>query len=92
MGLPVITVSGTRHAARVGASLLTAAGCPRQIASDADAFTRLAADACRTSDPAARLQAKTARRAALLASPLCDAKAFASRWQAALLALAQSPQ
>lgn len=95
MGLPVVTMSGTRHAAKVGASLLTAAGCPRHISTDADSFVRLAqhaADACRTSDPAARFQAKTARRAALLASPLCDAKAFAAHWQEAILALAASLQ
>lgn len=90
MGLPVITLSGNRHAARVGASLLTAAGCPEHIAADADSFVRLAqraADECRASDTAARQQAKVARRAALLASPLCDGRAFATRLQQALLAL-----
>jgi predicted O-linked N-acetylglucosamine transferase (SPINDLY family) len=43
MGVPVVTTLGDRHAARVSASLLHAAGHPELVASDADAFVRIAA-------------------------------------------------
>ncbi|HEY4300936.1 MAG TPA: tetratricopeptide repeat protein [Candidatus Didemnitutus sp.] len=42
MGVPVISLRGDRHAARVGASLLIAAGHPEWIAGSADEYVRLA--------------------------------------------------
>jgi len=76
MGLPVITLAGQTHVSRVGVSLLTSVGLGDCIATDSAAYistaVRLAAD----------VPALAARRAALrgqmLASPLCDAPAFAA--------------
>lgn len=81
MGVPVITLAGPaepgRHAWRVGASLLAAAGLPELITHDVDAYvaaaTRLAGDAT------ARRAYRRTLRARLLASPLCDAEAYAAR-------------
>lgn len=50
MGRPVVTLRGDRHAARVGASLLTAVGHPEWIGATLDDYVRLAADLAR--DPA----------------------------------------
>jgi predicted O-linked N-acetylglucosamine transferase (SPINDLY family) len=43
MGRPVVTLRGDRHAARVGASLLTAVGRPEWIAETAEAYVATAA-------------------------------------------------
>jgi protein O-GlcNAc transferase len=42
MGVPVVTIRGNRHAARVGASLLTAVGLNDLIATDEDHYVSLA--------------------------------------------------
>jgi predicted O-linked N-acetylglucosamine transferase (SPINDLY family) len=42
MGVPVVTLSGDRHAARVGASLLGAVGHPEWIARTAEDYVRVA--------------------------------------------------
>jgi len=42
MGRPVVTLRGDRHMARVGASLLTAAGRPEWIAATPDEYVRIA--------------------------------------------------
>lgn len=44
MGVPVVTIAGDRHAARVGASLLTAVGHPEWIARSPDEFLRIAGE------------------------------------------------
>lgn len=82
MGVPVVVLEGRGHAARVGASLLTAAGLPEWIARDTDGYvaiaTRLAAD----------LPALTATRRALrervARSPLLDGPGFTKRFESAL--------
>jgi predicted O-linked N-acetylglucosamine transferase (SPINDLY family) len=78
MGVPVLTVAGATTASRMGVSLLSHAGLPEWILPDSAAFARLGADL------AARGPRTTADRAALrarfLASPLCDARGFASRF------------
>jgi predicted O-linked N-acetylglucosamine transferase (SPINDLY family) len=43
MGVPVVTLAGDRHAARVGASLLSAVGHPEWIASTPGDYVRIAA-------------------------------------------------
>ncbi|MFM1830673.1 MAG: hypothetical protein RLZZ558_1013 [Planctomycetota bacterium] len=82
MGVPVITTLGDRHAARVSASLLAAAGHPEWVAQDHDDFVRiavaLASDRARLADLRVRLRSEIA------ASPLCDAPGYASRFHAAI--------
>jgi len=66
MGVPVVTLRGDRHAARVGASLLTAAGRPDWIAETPPAYCEIARHLARTRPARAEL------RASLAASPLMD--------------------
>lgn len=90
MGLPVVTLRGPRHAARVGASLLGAAGQQQTIASDAAEFVQIAArlgGEIAGLDAAARAAAKRQRRAEVLASSLCDGASFAGRWERAIRAI-----
>ncbi len=78
MGVPVVALSGDRHAARVGASLLTAAGLPELIAADpSDYASKAAALAADRAGLAAR---RAAQRAHLAASPLLDAPRYAEKF------------
>ncbi|MDX2018120.1 MAG: tetratricopeptide repeat protein [Planctomycetota bacterium] len=87
MGVPVVTLASPepRHAARVGLSLLTAAGLPELVARTPDEFVSIASglaqDRARILDYRARL------RAQLAASPLGDARRFAERFFGAVLTL-----
>jgi predicted O-linked N-acetylglucosamine transferase (SPINDLY family) len=82
MGVPVVTMLGDRHAARVSASLLHSCGHPELVATDAGAFVELAG---KLAVDRARLSALRARlRTELRASPLCDAPAYAARFHAAV--------
>lgn len=76
MGVPVITRQGAHHASRVSASLLQAAGHSEWIADDAAGVARIARELAR--DPVALRAARPALRQQLVASSLCDAKAYAT--------------
>ncbi|MGE0737046.1 MAG: tetratricopeptide repeat protein [Alphaproteobacteria bacterium] len=82
MGVPVVTLRGDRHAGRVSASLLSAAGFPEWVATTeaqyVETAVRLAAD---TAGLAALRQSLRAR---MTASALRDGAGFARRFQAAL--------
>ncbi|MFT3683538.1 MAG: hypothetical protein QM783_01220 [Phycisphaerales bacterium] len=88
MGVPVVTLQGEggkqegRHASRVGASLLTAAGLYEQVATNTDQYVAAAARLALESDALART--RLGLRDRLLASALCDAPAFAGRFGSAL--------
>jgi predicted O-linked N-acetylglucosamine transferase (SPINDLY family) len=81
MGVPVVTLLGNRHSARVSASLLTHAGYPELVARAPDAFVevaaRLAADLPRLRAMRAGMRERVAR------SPLCTARPFAAGVEAA---------
>jgi protein O-GlcNAc transferase len=79
MGVPVVTLPGTRHAARVGASLLTAAGLTDGLAASADDYVARAVELAKD-----RTRDRTAMRAKFESSALCDAPDFARRFEAAL--------
>jgi predicted O-linked N-acetylglucosamine transferase (SPINDLY family) len=76
-GVPVVTLAGDRHAARVGTAILTRIGRADLVAADESAYVRLAADAIRL--PADR----AALRAALAASSLMDGRRVARGLEAA---------
>jgi protein O-GlcNAc transferase len=76
-GVPVLTLAGRCHAARVGASLLAAAGVGgRWVTEDADAYVARALEAA--ADVRALAALRTGLRARVAASPLCDARGFVS--------------
>lgn len=83
MGVPVITLAGDRHAARVGTSLLSCVGVDELVAADADMYVAHAAALAR--DAVRRLGYHACLRERLLRSPLCDARTFAQRLDSALL-------
>jgi predicted O-linked N-acetylglucosamine transferase (SPINDLY family) len=82
MGVPVVTLAGRTHVARVGASLLTHLGEPGWIAHDSHAYLAiaraLATDGARLSELRATLREK------MRASPLCDAPRFTRALETAL--------
>ena len=82
MGVPVVTIMGDRHAARVGASLLSAAGLSELVAPDAAGFVRVARElaADRTRLAAMRSDLRETMRA----SVLVDQAAYGARFFGAL--------
>lgn len=74
MGVPVITLAGEVHAARVGASLLAQVGLDRLVADDVDAYIETAIRLSHERDELARLRAGL--RDTLRNSSLCDANRF----------------
>lgn len=84
MGVPVIVVAGEPHAARVGASIMAAAGLPEFVARDeADAIEKIVALA---HDRARLAEYRRTLRSRLQTSPLCDAAGFARDFEAKLRA------
>lgn len=82
MGVPVVTLEGDRHAARVGTSLLRTVGRGDWVAADAAAYVRLAAELAQ--DRARLAELRGSLRATLAASPLLDGPAYATRFFGAL--------
>ncbi|MBU6413587.1 MAG: tetratricopeptide repeat protein [Planctomycetes bacterium] len=87
MGVPVVSLHGATHASRVGSSLLASVGRADLIARSADEYVKrgveLALDA-RNRGQSADHTARLALRQALLGSPLCDAPAYARRFESAV--------
>ncbi len=75
MGVPVVALRGDRHAGRVGASLLNAAGLEEFVAGSVDAYVETAA--ALAGGPARLADLRKSLRPRIQASPLCDAAAFA---------------
>jgi protein O-GlcNAc transferase len=82
MGVPVVTMTGRDHRARVGTSLLTAVGHPEWCASDAEDFVRVAV--ALALDPVRRAELRRSLRAEMAASPLLDHAGQAAKFGAAL--------
>ena len=81
MGVPVVTLAGETHLARVGASLLTNVGLPELIASSPQEYISIAAGLAGNH---ARLQElRGGLRQRMLASPLMDGRQFARDVEAA---------
>jgi protein O-GlcNAc transferase len=75
MGVPVLTLTGARHAARVGTSLLAQVDLPGFIAPTADEYVARAVG--HATNPGPLAQVRAGLRARMAASPLCDGRAFA---------------
>ena len=75
MGVPVITWAGVRVLERYGAAILSAAGFSEGIAPDLGAYVARAAELAAQPERLAALRSQL--RDKILASPLCDATAFA---------------
>ncbi len=80
MGVPVVTLAGDRHAARVGASLLTQIGAGDWIADDAEAFAAIAAGL--VSDAPRLAGIRSGLRGRMAASALCDGVRLARGFEA----------
>ena len=88
MGVPVIVLRGTRHAARVGASLLTAVGLDELIAEDEDGYLKRAIGLARDRNRLADL--RRGLRDAMRRSQLCDAADFAAAVERAYRSIRQA--
>jgi predicted O-linked N-acetylglucosamine transferase (SPINDLY family) len=82
MGVPVVTLAGGHHAARVGASLLTALGHRDWIARDWNGYAHVAAGLAEDPERLAALRAGL--RDEMKRSPLLDHAGQAARFGAAL--------
>ncbi len=82
MGVPVVTLLGDFHAARVSASLLSAVGLADLAAHGSAEYVRTAA--ALAADPARLAEIRRTLRSTMAASPLCDAKGHAFRFGQAL--------
>ncbi|WP_201066618.1 MULTISPECIES: FkbM family methyltransferase [Thiorhodovibrio] len=82
MGVPVISECGDRHAARVGASLLTRLELPELIAKDADDYVRIAVELAK--DPERLRRYRATLRPRLEASALRDEVGFVRTLEGAL--------
>jgi len=82
LGVPVLTLEGRWHAARVGTSLLTAAGLTEFIAPTVDAYIEKAA--ALANDPAPLIALRPNLRAKLAAGPLRDEAGYCRAFESAL--------
>lgn len=83
MGVPVITLRGSRYASRMGASIMTRINLPEFIADSKQEYCDKAVSLALDFDRLAALRQNMRQR--LLTSPMCDAKQFAENFQNALL-------
>ncbi|MBF0589908.1 MAG: hypothetical protein HQL53_12350, partial [Magnetococcales bacterium] len=82
MGVPVVTLRGKRHVARVGASLLTRLGLTSLICENEDHYVQEAL--ALASDPELLATLRGELRHRMTESPLCNGPAFAADFQQAL--------
>ncbi|MCD6305110.1 MAG: hypothetical protein J7M32_02335, partial [Deltaproteobacteria bacterium] len=81
MGVPVVTLKGGRHAARVGASILTQVGLSDLIADTKEAYIRKAVELAR--DPGRLKALRAGMRDRLRKSTLLNGPGFAAAMEAA---------
>lgn len=82
MGVPVLSLVGTRHAGRVGASLLSAAGLSDWLADAPGSFVAIAQSMA--ADVTGLARVRESLRGQLMESSLCDAAGFVHRLEAAM--------
>lgn len=74
MGVPVVSLRGDRHSARVGASLLTAAGFPGWISDSAENYVDIARSLAQDSEGLKKIRASLRERVAQ--SGLCAGERY----------------
>ncbi|MBL0210973.1 MAG: tetratricopeptide repeat protein [Holophagaceae bacterium] len=82
MGVPVVTLEGSRHAGRVGVSLLNAVGHGELVAADEQSYQRIALELA--VDEPRRNRMREGLRVAMAASSLCDGAGLARELEALL--------
>lgn len=85
MGVPTVTLVGDRHAARVGASIVSRLGHSDWAAKSPEAYVEIAAELAR--DEVRLASVRAGLRGQLLGSSLTDAVRFAREMEDALLAI-----
>jgi predicted O-linked N-acetylglucosamine transferase (SPINDLY family) len=83
MGVPVVTLAGTRHAARTGVSILTNCGLGHLVAQSGDEYLSIACGLAR--DPDNLQQLRLGLRDRMAASPLMDGATVTRELEAAFL-------
>ena len=76
MGVPIVSLGGASHVARVGVSLLTHAGLPNWIATSRSDYVRIAVQNANSVQVLKALRPEL--RSQMLASELSDPKRFTS--------------
>lgn len=82
MGVPVVTLRGSAHAGRVGASILTCVGLADLVAESTDRYVEIASALAR--DRARLTSLRGSLRATMAASPLGDGPAMGERMERAI--------
>ncbi|MFN0317290.1 MAG: tetratricopeptide repeat protein [Burkholderiales bacterium] len=90
MGVPVVTLRGTTHASRMGASILSAAGYPHLITGSEEEY--VARCAAMASDIAALARMRQGMREQVRNSALMAHAAFTRNFEAVLCELLSSPK
>lgn len=85
MGVPIVTLIGDRHAARVGFDLLSRVGLAELAAPDIDAYVGLAVSLAHDLPRLQHIRGELRDR--MLGSSLCDAPGFARQFEAGLRAM-----
>jgi predicted O-linked N-acetylglucosamine transferase (SPINDLY family) len=81
MGVPVLTITGDRHAGRVGETLLKCIGLDDWVADSTEQFVTRATGYA--ADLIGLANMRSGLRERMAASPLCDSDAFASKVETA---------
>jgi protein O-GlcNAc transferase len=88
LGVPVVTLAGTRHAARTGVSILTNCGLGSLVAQTPEMYVALA---CELARDAGRLQVlRAGLRERVAGSPLADGAGVTRELEAAFIGMLQS--
>lgn len=85
MGVPVVTLAGTTHASRIGASILQSAGLPQFIAGTRQQYLAIAKELAQ--DAAGRRELRSGMRERMRSSPLMDGGGFVRGLEAAYRAM-----
>jgi predicted O-linked N-acetylglucosamine transferase (SPINDLY family) len=81
MGVPTLTLSGNRHASRVGESILSRVGLESYVSHNEKDYINLARLKSESLDELREL--RTSLRENMICSPLCDQKSFAQQMESA---------